>query len=70
MGTLVKPGACKHCSWMGVAGEEAWSLHSDHRVHGYHWRTDDYRGHRTAAGDIWPRGYMTATCWELHPIFC
>lgn len=56
MGTLVKPGARKHCSWMGVAGEEVESCTQTTGVHGYHWHMDDYRGHGTAAGDIWPWG--------------
>lgn len=67
MGTLVKPGARKHCSWVGVAGGGGLeSCTQTTGMHGYHWDTDDDRGHGTAAGDMWPwgihGGYMAAVC--------
>lgn len=57
MGTLVKPGARKHCSWMGVAGVgDLESCTQTTGMHDYHCDMDDYRGHGTAVGDIWPCG--------------
>lgn len=57
MGTLMKPEARKHCSWMGVAGGGGLeSCTQTTGMHGYHWDMDNYREHGTAMEDMWPWG--------------